>query len=73
MSGTIFTTLKSKTPRVHFSSYTHLFAGKVLEHSPGSWVTEKEYMWSEGFSDSLHLGQVMFKTEMSLERSLQFK
>lgn len=24
-------------------------------------------------SDSLHLGQIMFKTEMSLERSLQFK
>lgn len=70
MSGTIFTTLKSKTLRVHGSSYTHLFAGKALEHSPGSRVTEREYVWSEGFSDSLHLDQVIFKTGMSLERSL---
>lgn len=53
-----------------FFLYTHLFAGKILEHSPGSWVTEREYVWSEGFSDSLYLGQVIFKTGMSLERSL---
>lgn len=62
MSGTIFTTLKSKASRVQCSFCTHLFTGEVPEHSPGSWVTEREYVWSEGFSENLHLSQVIFKT-----------
>lgn len=70
MSATIVTALKSKAPRVPFSSYTHLFAGEVPEHSPDLWVTKRAYVWSGGLSDSLHLGQVIFKTETSVERSL---